>query len=417
MTDDELLAERKVTGRLPPELYLLIIEHLPTDDLLTIRFANKLLKALSSGAFIRHFFDARYHLFSDDGLKTAMMISRNSEYSPLIQQLHISTHHLLSAQNPDVELESRPPWDTSRVIKKIGLKNYLDKERKFRDSKEDKFCLTLILKEASKCHTIVLGEGETPWGAGTTEKETRYAFQTSTEQGEDTEFIRRVIRVIIASLNASKTQIKKLEFKWPSSITTDELRLDKNTPWVFSLNQLRLQVNQVYIEPYEDPYSWIKLLGKFISRFSSLETLDLDFTPSLDEEQFAKLNRVMTLPGLRTLSLGNADCKLEDLLKFLRDQQATLNELSLDSIAIFTPIGESLQTVLAIIRDDFSLTSFRMAYCFMNEDEISFTDGSLESNDIWVNGSDPSLFERLISGIRTDKEMSVNGLTGCYVIS
>lgn len=404
-----------------PEIIALIVEHLEIDELFNFRLATRYLAACSRPIFIQRYFHKRHHLLTRGSLVTLLEISRNPIFGPCIQEIHISTKHYIPRRTLPISAASvsQLSWLSSPhgVITEIGKKNYLFEQDWFQKSGLDTTYLTQILQNASNCHTIVLAGEQRPWGAGIPDRKAGDFPRISRA------LAMRAIHVLIAAIAASKAQITTLElngnFDAPH-IETSMLRLpgfclDNDIPWITSLNKLNLAVG-----PHAggNPDIWAEPLCNFITKFPRLEILRLEFPFSVEQKEFAALSRMLTLPKIRTLELSSVYCLSDDLLSFLYKHHSTLQAVALVMVVIDTRNGGSWQSVLAAIRDNFHLVSFRMALCHTDSDPMWFGEGDRDiSNDVLVKGGDSRLFDSLINGLRrrSDKDYIIK--PGTHIIT
>jgi hypothetical protein len=214
------------------------------------------------------------------------------------------------------------------------------------------------------------------------------------------------VQVIIAALAASEAHIMTLEFRteWdenrihPSMLSLPEYCLGDTLPWISSLTTLRLNVDPNHSGGLD---IWANHLGEFINRFSRLKTLGLYFDYNMEKQGFDAFRQILTLPCIRTLELSCIHCLPEDLFDFLYIYRSTLEEILLDSISLDTRNGGSWQSLLSTICDNIRLESFRMSYCFLDDEEIWFGEGDRDiSKDIIIKGGGSCSFDCLINGIR-----------------
>lgn len=83
----------------PPEIIALIVEHLVLDELFKYRLATHFLTACSRPIFIKRYFRKRLHLLTRGSLLTLLEISRNPDFGPYIQEIHIITNHCISRRS------------------------------------------------------------------------------------------------------------------------------------------------------------------------------------------------------------------------------------------------------------------------------------------------------------------------------
>lgn len=398
-----------------PEIIALIVEHLEIDELFNFRLAAQYFAACSRPIFTQRYFHKRFHLLTRGSLVTLVDISRNPNFGPYIQEIHIITNHYVPERSLQISAASASQlsWLCSPkgVISENGRENYLSEQDWFCTSGLDTSYLTQILQNASNCHTIVLEQDrdQRPWGAGIAEWEAGY-FPTISRA-----LAKRAIPVLITAITASNAQITTLElsgnFDAPH-IETSMLRLpgfcsDEDIPWIASLNKLKIAVGFHQCENLETPDTWAEPLCKFIARFPRLEILCLHFSLGVERKEFTALNRMLTLPTTRTLELSGIECLSEDLLNFLYKHHSTLQAVALELITIDTRDGGSWQSVLAAIRDNFHLVSFRMTWCHTDSDMMWFGEGDRNiSKDVLVLGGDSCLFDSLINGLRTSSNRS-----------
>lgn len=401
---------------LSPEIIALVAEHLGSEEIFNFRLATQYLSACSRPIFIKRCFRKRIHLLSRGSLVALLEISRNPNLGPYIQEIHINTNHYIPKRSLPISAASisQLSWLSSPqgVITEIGHENYLVEQDCFQKSGLDTTYLTQILQNASNCHTIVLGGNQRPWGAGITRGEC----------GPFPALAIRAIYVLIAAITASKAQITTLELESNSDapcIETSMLRLpdfclNNDFPWIASLNKLSLKVGS---HQGGNPDTWAEPLCNFITRFSRLEVLCLEFPLSVAPEEFTALNRALKLPNIRTLELSGIFCMSEDLLEFLHKHHSTLQAVVLDMITIDTRNGSSWQSILAAIRDNFHLVSFRMTWCKADSHMMWFGEGDrVISKDVWVIGGDSCLFDSLINGLKKKSEIIHKYEPGPHII-
>ncbi|KAJ5318624.1 hypothetical protein N7476_005044 [Penicillium atrosanguineum] len=269
-------------------------------------------------------------------------------------------------------------FDESEDISEIVWRKHFGDEDLFQ-TESDNNILTPILKNARNCHTIVLCEGERPWGAENAKKEIGY-YPTTLRVTEDDVvectriFTRRAINMMFTALHLSKARITTLAVQTirdpiePSMLSLSDFST-ADTPWIASLKELIL-----HVDAGQDVDAWADHLCQFIARFLGLETLDLSFE-ACAEADFAALNRVLTLPRIRTLKLSDVVCPPQVLLEFLLKQRDTLEEITLEGIDIDTREGGSWHSVLTAIRDELPFSSFRMKRCYNDGKEVWMGEG------------------------------------------
>lgn len=381
----------------------MIADCLGSDDLFNFRLCAQYFRNSSLRLLINRFFRERVHLLTQHSLLALLDISQHPQFGASIHTVIITPDHRTPSAPYLPPLWNWDP-DGQDVADQQGYQKFLSERMYCRYTGLDTTYVTQILKFTRNCRTLILDDRFWPWGAAHIKRETGCYPSSSANSDYSKAFFKQAVHVLIAAMTASgipmlelaiTTQLERIHVQ-PSILRFPTPYLN-HAPWVTALASLRLTVDP---GDGQEPVSWAKLLADFIMLFPHLDCLELYFDTRVEQPAFQALSEVLCLPHLRVLRLGGVDCLPEDILRLLQAHRNSLREISLDIIGLSTQTGGSWRTLLAALRENLQIVTFRMVQCDLDSHDVFFEDNNRTSNEVAVTGRDSRLLDGVIQSIK-----------------
>jgi len=383
---------------LSAELILMIAQELTeSEDLFNFRQSCRYLQHCSKPHYLRRYFYRRRHMFSRHSLEVLQKIVSDDALSITLHELVIGIDHLTD----EPPLEDPLPFQlwvedssmrTNLDVNRSSYNQYLADQNNLLDSGLGAAYLTGILSKTKNCKALTIDNDHRSWGAGFLKRQTGVYPTTDLNWRDSQEFIAKAVEAVFVALTASGVQLQALEiYTSPDMppISPEALAL----PWLqplelpFSASLISLVLAIETGDVYDlEPRAWPKIVTRFILHFPSLETLGLFFEPRIEPECFHAISQALYIPRLRTLKLSTVSCTGDDLTQLFRSHQATLQEVSVDTVNLIHA-GGSWRSLLTCIRDEFRLARFSAENCFQDDmdiciqgDDIAFPSVKIEAS-------------------------------------
>ncbi|KAM3077472.1 hypothetical protein ACMFMG_006812 [Clarireedia jacksonii] len=391
------------------ELITMVAAEVDRADLLRLRLVCKDLQFKLDSCFLATFFETRHHMVSRASLENLYQVSRDPKYGLLVHSLvlfmgHIthpdyseSMHHM-SGSDEDSENSGSDEYNNSEenntntehnvteyeegdednenagnknnennrtTLDLVAYTHYFNDQIYLKDSGLDIAYLTKIFSNLSNCKEIIFSSTCGAWGLASYEKEIGMRITRSFDWNPDSvDFVQRMIHITMLAVMISGLQLERLELPSkaaipPRTLIWPKLGLGRTQFSLVSLLELRLYI-RVNWENF-----WVENIIEFIGAFPKLETLDLSFDSSTEEQQSCAILKSLCLIHLRVLSMVDMRCTEDDLIGLLLRHKETLNEIHFVDIEIIK--GGRWKAVLAAIRDQLSVDGLILMDCLQNK--------------------------------------------------
>ena len=390
-------------------------EYLESDDLFSLRLANRYLRDSSLCIFTRRYFQVRIHLATLRGLNCLLDISQHPLFGRALRVLVISERGI-SDEFIDEEPAVAEHFAECDFIRESGLVAAY---------------LTQVLRNAVDCRTIALDNfSDRPWGKAALQREAGQRLMVTRYSTNDHPRLRHhdsgahVLRSIVVAMMTSGAPIASVDLSQMSAkvAASNVFQLPKPSYCDSQLTKSRWfnTLTALHVSLYIDVLSFSHVSGmtEFIRRLARLQSLFLNFRyrgqPAVTRvrARLAKLYQLSSnlhAPRLRTLKIERLNCLAEHLITIADAHRDTLKDITFDHVLIYVRSGESWRTLLTAVRDKLRIAKLRMDRCFVEYDggaerAILYHDGGGDSSyrvELAANNN-PEVLSRLINGLREE---------------
>jgi len=349
---------------------------LETDDFLNFRLACKELNSKSFSQFLGRYFKVRYHVLDRYSLNNLVEVSGHPVFGPSLHTLEIGVDHL--TENPPLyhpgtwdDPGPLPYYDENHeqaAVDTEAYKRYLADQKYMVESGLDTAYLTRALINLSNCKVVRINDTNRTWGAASQKRHTGVFPTTSMDFSESIDYLKRLVRVVLAAIMASQVSLDLLEISpgfnreamGPQMLPArPDLCISQSLSQLTPLTSLSLMIDPGI---RSDAESWTRKLLQFIELFPALPELSLGFYPHDEEGRLSALSTSLRLQYLQVLSIDWADCSEEDLARLFLNHKDTLREINLDCVFIKEGRG-SWQSLRQTVQEQLSIEKFSQLNC------------------------------------------------------